>query len=137
MSIYSHLRSPRLKLLRFPNRPRNHSLTLPFHELYQSLFNQLDENRKKPTGPPRAKKTAVSRKNLSPHEARRAIIESFFSRWRKEVGDDIFPAMRLIIPEKDRDRGMVRFRFIQLYTYATKNSYVRQRVKTLCYIFAD
>ena len=44
--------------------------------------------------------------NLSPNEARRAIIERFISRWRKEVGDDIFPAFRLIIPEKDRDRAM-------------------------------
>jgi DNA ligase 4 len=34
------------------------------------------------------------------------IIERFISRWRKEVGDDIYPAFRLIIPEKDRDRAM-------------------------------
>lgn len=44
--------------------------------------------------------------NLSPNEARRAIIERFISRWRKEVGNDILPAFRLIIPEKDRDRAM-------------------------------
>lgn len=44
--------------------------------------------------------------NLSPNEVRRAIIERFISRWRKEVGNDIFPAFRLIIPEKDRDRAM-------------------------------
>ena len=44
--------------------------------------------------------------NLSPNEARRAIIERFISRWRREVGNDIFPAFRLIIPEKDRDRAM-------------------------------
>jgi DNA ligase-4 len=28
------------------------------------------------------------------------------SRWRSEVGDDFYPAMRLIVPEKDRDRPM-------------------------------
>jgi len=37
---------------------------------------------------------------------RRSIIERFISRWRKEVGNDIHPAFRLIIPEKDRDRAM-------------------------------
>ncbi|VBB86621.1 Pamus-53 DNA ligase 4 encoded by the Pamus-53 gene [Podospora comata] len=40
------------------------------------------------------------------HEQRRHIIERFMSRWRKEVGDDFYPAMRLILPDKDRDRGV-------------------------------
>lgn len=71
----------------------------------------MNENKKKPTGP------SVSRRklgpsshgapsNLSPQELRRDIIERFISRWRREVGNDIFPAFRLIIPEKDRDRAM-------------------------------
>ncbi|KAL9128936.1 MAG: hypothetical protein Q9217_002490 [Psora testacea] len=34
------------------------------------------------------------------------IIERFISRWRKEVGNDIYPAFRLILPEKDRQRPM-------------------------------
>ena len=37
---------------------------------------------------------------------RRSIVERFISRWRKEVGPDIFPAFRLIIPDKDRERPM-------------------------------
>jgi DNA ligase-4 len=37
---------------------------------------------------------------------RRTIIERFISRWRNSVGNDFYPAMRLIIPEKDRDRPM-------------------------------
>ena len=93
---------------RYPNRPRNHSKTLPFHDLFLTLFNPLNENQKKPTGP------AVARKKQgphgpskhSPHEVRQQIIERFISRWRKEVGNDIYPAFRLIIPEKDRDRAM-------------------------------
>ena len=28
------------------------------------------------------------------------------SKWRDEVGNDFYPAMRLILPEKDRDRPM-------------------------------
>jgi len=68
----------------------------------------LNDNKKKPTGP------VVARKKVgphggpthNPHEIRQSIIERFISRWRKEVGDDIHPAFRLIIPEKDRERAM-------------------------------
>lgn len=28
------------------------------------------------------------------------------ARWRSEVGDDFYPALRLILPDKDRDRGV-------------------------------
>lgn len=43
---------------------------------------------------------------MSYHEQRRHIIERFMSRWRSDVGNDFYPAMRLILPEKDRDRGV-------------------------------
>lgn len=93
---------------KYPNRPHNHSKTLPFRDLFLTLFNPLNDNKKKPSGP------AIARKKLGPHggpsqapnELRRQIIDRFIGRWRKEVGDDIYPAMRLIVPEKDRDRGM-------------------------------
>ncbi|GAB7343872.1 hypothetical protein MBLNU457_1835t2 [Dothideomycetes sp. NU457] len=92
---------------KYPNRPHNHSQTLPFSDLYLKLFNPLQENRKKPTGP------ITARKKQGPHgprrnvqDDRRMIIDRFISRWRKEVGPDIYPALRLIVPEKDRDRAM-------------------------------
>jgi DNA ligase 4 len=93
---------------RYPNRPHNCSKTLAFHELFTTLFNPLNDNKKKPTGPPvaRAKQGPHGLLNPSPHEARRLIIERFISRWRNEVGNDFYPALRLIIPEKDRDRAM-------------------------------
>ncbi|KAK8076341.1 DNA ligase [Apiospora phragmitis] len=90
----------------YPYRPKNHSRTWLFSELYQSLFDPLNENKKKPTGPNvhRAKLGPHGPNKTSPHEQRRSIIEQFFSRWRTEVGNDIYPAMRLIIPSQDRDR---------------------------------
>lgn len=91
---------------RYPNRPHNHHKTLLFPDLLTSLLNPLNENKKKPTGPPRAKQGPHGPVNLSPHEARRVIIERFISRWRNDVGNDFYPALRLIIPEKDRDRAM-------------------------------
>jgi DNA ligase 4 len=90
---------------RYPNRPRNHAPTLPFHALFTDLFNPLNNNKKKPGG----HMAAVRRKavnSLTPQERRRDIMQRFISRWRKEVGDDIYPAFRLIVPDKDRDRAM-------------------------------
>ena len=92
---------------KFPNRPHNHAKTLPFHELYLSLFNPLNENKKKPTGPKIArKKQGPYGPGHAPNDVRRSIIDRFIARWRKEVGNDIYPAFRLIVPEKDRDRAM-------------------------------
>ncbi|KAI8316915.1 DNA ligase 4 [Colletotrichum sp. SAR11_240] len=92
---------------KYPNRPRNHSQTMRFSELFQSLFNPLNENKKQPPGrgPPRSKRGPQATK-LSPQEQRRHIIERFISRWRNEVGNDVYPAFRLILPDKDRDRGV-------------------------------
>lgn len=90
---------------KYPNRPKNHSKTLPFSALYLALFNPLQDNKKKPGGPnqnQRKKGPAIKGTN----EIRRDIIERFITRWRKDVGDDFYPALRLIVPEKDRDRAM-------------------------------
>ncbi|KAL8990814.1 MAG: hypothetical protein Q9177_000620 [Variospora cf. flavescens] len=93
---------------KFPHRPRNHSNTLPFHDLFLTLFNPLNENKKKPTGPTvaRKKQGPHGASSRNPHEVRRSIIEHFISRWRSQVGHDIFPAFRLILPDKDRERAM-------------------------------
>ncbi|KAL9030387.1 MAG: hypothetical protein Q9196_001495 [Gyalolechia fulgens] len=93
---------------KFPRRPKNHSKTLPFHDLFLTLFIPLNQNQKKPTGPTIARKKQGPHgpSNRNPHEVRRSIIEQFISRWRRDVGDDIFPAFRLILPDKDRERAM-------------------------------
>ncbi|KAL8842164.1 MAG: hypothetical protein Q9176_002857 [Flavoplaca citrina] len=93
---------------KYPNRPRNHSTTLPFHDLFLRLFDPLNENKKKPTGPPTARKKQGPHgpSSRNPHDVRRSFIEQFISRWRLQVGNDIFPAFRLILPEKDRERPM-------------------------------
>lgn len=93
----------------YPNRPRNHSPTLTFSSLFLDLFNPLNENKKKPTGAVANRRKAGPRSGIpsaNPHEIRKKIIERFISKWRMKVGDDIFPALRLIIPEKDRERAM-------------------------------
>ncbi|KAI9751094.1 MAG: DNA ligase (ATP) [Lichina confinis] len=91
----------------YPNRPHNHSKTLPFHDLHRTLFAPLTTFKKQP-GPPvaRWKRGRYGPKKLSPHEERHGIIERFISRWRRDVGNDFYPAFRLILPEKDRDRAV-------------------------------
>ncbi|EHY53145.1 DNA ligase (ATP) [Exophiala dermatitidis] len=93
----------------YPNRPRNHSPTLPFHTLFRDLFNPLIENRANKPGTTIANRRKVgpnASNSVSPSERRRAIIERYIARWRRDVGNDFYPAMRLIIPDKDRERGV-------------------------------
>jgi DNA ligase-4 len=79
-----------------------------FSDLYKTLFNPLNENKKQPTvgRGPRTKVGPHGPSKVSPHEQRRHIIERFIARWRAEVGNDFYPALRLILPDKDRDRGV-------------------------------
>ncbi|GAB7354218.1 hypothetical protein MBLNU459_g4762t1 [Dothideomycetes sp. NU459] len=93
---------------KYPNKPHNHSVALPFSSLYKDLFDPLDQHRKRPTGPPQARRKQGPHGSTqqTPQEARRSIIARYISRWRKEVGNDIYPVIRLIVPEKDRDRAM-------------------------------
>ncbi|CAA9961351.1 DNA ligase [Pyrenophora teres f. maculata] len=92
---------------KYPTRPINLHKTLPFHTLFTDLFNPLMETqkRKQPAGA-RRRVGPHGHSNMSPHEAKRNIIQRFIANWRKQVGNDFYPAMRLIIPEKDRDRAM-------------------------------
>ena len=108
---------------KYPNRPRNRAPTLPFHTLYENLFNPLNENRK----PKNPAITKTHRRQVGPNvqsqsktELRRAIIERYISRWRQAVGDDIFPALRLILPDKDRERAMYGLKEKVLARYIIK-----------------
>ncbi|PSN66234.1 DNA ligase 4 [Corynespora cassiicola Philippines] len=91
---------------KYPLRPKNIHKTLPFHTLFTDLFNPLLENKKSKPVAARQKLGPSGQNRLSPHEVRRNIIERFMKRWRRDVGNDFFPAMRLILPDKDRDRAM-------------------------------
>jgi DNA ligase-4 len=93
---------------KYPTRPVNLHKTPPFHTLFTELFDPLMDTQKRSRQPPGLRRRAGphGHSNLSPHEAKRNIIERFIANWRKTVGNDFYPAMRLIIPEKDRDRAM-------------------------------
>ena len=86
-------------------------LTLHIHENLKSKTPKHATGRR--AGPNNVPST-------NPKDIRRQIIERFFSRWRREVGDDIYPAMRLIIPEKDKDRAIYGLKEKALAKYLVK-----------------
>ncbi|KAI0642168.1 ATP dependent DNA ligase domain-containing protein [Trametes meyenii] len=64
--------------------PQNKS-SAPFHVL-SALFDRL-QNERKP-------------------EKRRKLLSSWFNHWRAEVGLDLYPVLRLLLPQKDRERAV-------------------------------
>ena len=97
--------------MKYPGRPRNEGKTFPFHDLYLDLFDPLLDNAK---GKKTNNNQVVAQRKQGPHgpakptpsEVKSNIIQRFISRWRSEVGNDFYPALRLIVPDKDRDRPM-------------------------------
>jgi len=92
--------------LKFPGRPRNSGKTLPFHDLFLTLFDPLLDNVKGKKANQHPARRAHGPAKTSPAETKANIIQRFISRWRVEVGHDFYPALRLIVPDKDRDRPM-------------------------------
>ncbi|KAL4250333.1 DNA ligase [Abortiporus biennis] len=68
----------------YPDPPVNRD-TAPFYVL-SSLFDKL-QNERKP-------------------EKRRRMLDSWFNHWRQEKGLDLYPVLRLILPQKDRERAV-------------------------------
>lgn len=83
----------------YPNRPRNTGPALQFRDLVCSLFEAMVDLQHKP-------QTTRRGPQFSAHEARRNIITRFIQRWRNQVGPDIYPAFRLVMPDRDKDRPM-------------------------------
>ncbi|OSD05522.1 DNA ligase 4 [Trametes coccinea BRFM310] len=68
----------------YPAPPQNKG-SAPFHVLV-ALFEKLQTERKP--------------------EKRRKLLSSWFNHWRQEIGYDLFPVLRLILPQKDRERAV-------------------------------
>ncbi|KAI0322809.1 DNA ligase 4 [Amylostereum chailletii] len=66
----------------YPDPPRNNG-SAPFAVL-SHLFDKLQNERKQ--------------------EKRRRLLTSWFEHWRGQVGPDLYPVLRLVLPHKDRER---------------------------------
>ncbi|KAF8074989.1 DNA ligase IV [Lyophyllum atratum] len=40
------------------------------------------------------------------HDRRRKLVEAWFNHWRDEKGYDLYPVLRLLLPQKDRERAV-------------------------------
>lgn len=99
----------------YPNRPKNEHPTPAFHILVDSLWQPLLLNSRKGRF-----KRDPRHGGLKPHQVRRKVIDNFLQKWRAEVGNDIHPAMRLTLPDKDRDRNMYGVKEKALAKYIIK-----------------
>ncbi|KAG8787200.1 DNA ligase (ATP) [Serendipita sp. 397] len=69
----------------FPPEPENYG-QMPVFGALTLLFNALQAERKQ--------------------DIRRRIVEKWFHLWRQRVGPNLYPALRLILPQKDRERAI-------------------------------
>ncbi|KAH9935959.1 DNA ligase 4 [Epithele typhae] len=76
--------SPPAQADSYPAPPKNKG-SAPFYVL-AALFDRLQSERKP--------------------DKRRKLVASWFNHWRKEVGMDLYPVLRLILPQKDRERAV-------------------------------
>ncbi|BFZ54072.1 DNA ligase (ATP) [Savitreella phatthalungensis] len=81
--------------------PPNHG-ALPFNYMVEHLFNPLALASRR--------RTTLSKGGPSPHELKRIYLQKFIAHWRKHVGQDIFPAFRLLMPDRDRERSMYKIK---------------------------
>ncbi|KAG6812748.1 hypothetical protein H0H92_000794 [Tricholoma furcatifolium] len=44
--------------------------------------------------------------NERKHDRRKKLIDAWFNHWRDEKGYDLYPVLRLILPQKDRERAV-------------------------------
>ncbi|KAJ4473870.1 DNA ligase 4 [Lentinula aciculospora] len=68
-----------------PAPQNNKGLSPPFGALV-GLFERLQNERKQ--------------------DKRKKLMNAWFNHWRTEVGNDLFPVLRLILPQKDHDRAV-------------------------------
>ncbi|KAJ3982001.1 DNA ligase 4 [Lentinula detonsa] len=79
-------RSPQPDETPYPTAPQNNKGPSPPFSALVGLFERLQNERKQ--------------------DKRKKLIHAWFNHWRSEVGDDLFPVLRLILPQKDRDRAV-------------------------------
>ncbi|KAJ8521547.1 hypothetical protein ONZ45_g1752 [Pleurotus djamor] len=70
--------------MNYPTPPQNVG-TAPFHVL-SGLFDRLSGERKP--------------------DKRRKLLDAWFNHWREEKGYDLYPVLRLILPQKDKERAV-------------------------------
>ncbi|CCE65603.1 hypothetical protein TPHA_0M00260 [Tetrapisispora phaffii CBS 4417] len=114
---------PNMNIDTSEREPRNFSPSPDFKWLCNELFVKLDEVRLKP------KSVDTRPKNIQYD----IVINNFIHLWRVTVGNDIYPALRLILPYRDRRNYYIRehtlIRIVCDYLKLQKNSVTEQRLR--------
>ncbi|KAK9447265.1 ATP dependent DNA ligase domain-containing protein [Limtongia smithiae] len=76
-------------------RPKNHGKSPYFHSLITGLINPLIRP---------SLHHQLNRRNTE--QLRRDLIVNFITIWKKNVGFDIYPCFRLLLPYNDKERSM-------------------------------
>ncbi|KAJ8102650.1 ATP dependent DNA ligase domain-containing protein [Lipomyces tetrasporus] len=80
-------------------RPNNTGPSPPFHTIITGLINPLLKASNRKTGFHGGITT-----NL--RVTRFKILSNYIQKWKKDVGNDIYPCFRLVLPYKDKERQM-------------------------------
>lgn len=76
--------------------PKNFGGSPPFSSLVKNLFRPLTDE---------FRANCVARRK-NPVELRNDIISKFINDWKETIGPDIYPALRLVLPDHDKERPM-------------------------------
>ncbi|EPX71926.1 uncharacterized protein SOCG_03862 [Schizosaccharomyces octosporus yFS286] len=75
-------------------KPHNHSEPLRYYDFVINLLEPLQK----------IGKTRKSRNSgIDPYELKRKIISNYFTKWRQQVGDDLYPLLRLMLPDTEKE----------------------------------
>ncbi|EEB07442.1 DNA ligase Lig4 [Schizosaccharomyces japonicus yFS275] len=79
---------------------KNHAPGLSYYSLVSSVLEPLSNTRKNRHLPTRS----------DVYKRKHDILETYMNRWREDVGPDLYPMMRLLLPELDRQRNSYGFK---------------------------
>jgi DNA ligase 4 len=87
-----------------PSHNHNHGPTLLFADLVKDLLEPMKQGPDDPVTHRVKGLGVIKKKRKSPKDHSIELLQKFFTRWRQEVGNDIYPVMRLICPQIDSQR---------------------------------
>ncbi|KAF8518045.1 DNA ligase 4 [Hysterangium stoloniferum] len=90
-----------------PSPPPSSPLTnAPNDDQDKITYTHVPINRGKP--PPFGALTGLYERlsHENKHELRRKLLANWFRKWREDVGPDLYPVLRLLLPQKDRERAV-------------------------------
>lgn len=104
--------------------PQNFGETLLFRELITNLLEPISiRSRTVPPSLSGASRSTQDRTRVfktSYGKRRFELVRRFVEKWRRQVGPNFYPALRLCLPHRDRDRPMYNVKEVSMAKYWIK-----------------